>query len=155
MIHDDKTRLYMVNCHSKCSGRVLKWSGRGPKLSGRVPKRCRVQSARNGVEGLSHSWRYQDFESFSYSHHSLSKVKAFQDCTKIVRWVHPAKTDNSKTPKHIQEPQISINTTQIPPGTSTITPRYKTPKGTVLQKKIFTWASLINTPLRSQIQLSN
>ena len=44
----------------------------------------------------------------------------------MVFWLHTARTENPDTPKHIQAPPFSMNTTQIPPDTPQTSHRHPT-----------------------------
>ena len=45
----------------------------------------------------------------------MNKSHAFQGCSKLVFWLHTARTGNPNTLRQIRAPQISMISTQIPP----------------------------------------
>ena len=55
---------------------------------------------------------------------SGEKSCSFLACAKMVFWLHTARTESPDTPKHIQAPLISMNTTQISPDTPQISHRH-------------------------------
>ena len=58
---------------------------------------------------------YGYFDILMSQYGQTNKSHAFQGCSKLVFWLHTARTGNPNTLRQIRAPQISMISTQIPP----------------------------------------
>ena len=58
---------------------------------------------------------YRHFDILMSQYGQTNKSHAFQGCSKLVFWLHTARTGNPNTLRQIRAPQISMISTQIPP----------------------------------------
>ena len=58
---------------------------------------------------------YRYFDILMSQYGQTNKSHAFQGCSKLVFWLHTARTGNPNTLRQIRAPQISMISTQIPP----------------------------------------
>ena len=58
---------------------------------------------------------YRHFDILMSQYGQTNKSHAFQGCSKLVFWLHTARTGNPNTLRQIRAPQISMISTQMPP----------------------------------------
>ena len=67
---------------------------------------------------------YGHFDILMSQYGQTNKSHAFQGCSKLVFWLHTARTGNPNTLRQIRAPQISMISTQIPPDILQTPPRH-------------------------------